>query len=129
MSKHLSSIIVLTVLLSLALAVFASDQTSNAIVLTGQECPTVRVNCPSELPEIGQTYTVSADVTGTISKEKLTYRWTLSSQGGEIVEGQATASIKIRVKYTHESITATVDVCGLEDKCSKTASCTFTQAE
>jgi hypothetical protein len=129
MSKHLSSIIVLTVLLSLAIVAFASDQTCNASALARQDCPTVRVNCPSEIPEIGQTYTLSADVAGTVSKEKLTYRWTLSSQGGEIVEGQGTASIKVYVKYTHESITATVEVSGLEDKCSKTASCTFIQAE
>jgi hypothetical protein len=128
MSKYLSSITVLTTLFSLAWIVFALDQTSNASALTRQDCPIVSVNCPSEVPDMGKTYTVSADVTGTVNKEKLTYRWSSSSEGGEIVEGQGTASIKIRVKYTYESITATVDVCGLEDKCQKTVSCIFTVA-
>ena len=126
MHKHPGSLFVPPALLSLV--VFAFPIVCPSIAKTSstrQECPTITITCPEELPEIGRTYTVSANVEGTATRQKLTYHWALSSKAGKIVNGQGTPTIKVRIKYTWDTITATVEVCGLADKCQKTASCSF----
>ena len=125
MDKYLWSLIVLPVLVSLTVCAEMTGRSSSTRTSSRQVCPTITIKCPEELPQIGQTYTVSATVQGTEAKQKLSYHWTLSSEAGEIVEGQGTPVIKVRVKYTYETITATVEVCGLLDKCQKMASCSF----
>jgi methionine-rich copper-binding protein CopC len=130
MYRHLLTLIILSILLSSAVFAYATVQPqtpSNAS--TRQECPTITISCPEQLPESGKTYTVGANVEGADGKQKLTYHWSLSSKAGEIVEGQGTPTIRVRVKYMWDTITATVEVCGLADKCQKTASCSFVVAE
>ena len=86
-------------------------------------CPQVVVECPDELFEPGKTYIVKAHVTGGDPNQELSYNWSVSS--GEIVEGQGTASIKVRNTAGSQSTTATVEVNGLPVDCERTASCTF----
>jgi hypothetical protein len=111
-------------LLLLTLIAYAVAQ---PVTRDNQECPRITIECPTELPEGGKTYTVSADVEGAVSMKKITYHWSLSSAGecGEIIEGQGTPSIKVRIKCTYQTTTATVKICGLEDKCKDTESCSF----
>jgi hypothetical protein len=124
MHKRCFPIIVLLALVSL-LIVYTEARTSSSIPYqTKQECPKIIVECPTEFPEEGKTYTVTAKVENNGNK-KLTYNWSFSSDCGEIVEGQGTASIKIYLKCKYHSTTAMVEVCGLEDKCQKKAYCSF----
>jgi hypothetical protein len=117
---------VLSILLSLVFFPSARERTSIAsFSSTKPECPTVAVECPDELPETGKTYTVTARVAGDASKDKLAYHWSLSSEAGQIVDGQGTSSIKVLIRYKWESLTVAVEVSGPDDKCAKTATCTF----
>jgi hypothetical protein len=129
MYKRFLLIAVAPALLSLALVAYAIARNSTANITSVQDCPTITVDCPTDLPEVGKTYTVSANVMGVDRNERLIYKWSLRGESGEIVEGQGTATIKVHIKNTNGSTTATVEVCGLEAKCHKTASCSFTVAE
>ncbi len=51
---------------------------------------------------------------------KLSFNWTVST--GEILEGQGTSSIKVSKKDYNENTTATVEIEGLPEGCSNTAS-------
>jgi hypothetical protein len=86
------------------------------------DCPKLTIECPDEPAEFGKTYNVKVRVTGGNPDQELTYNWSISS--GEIVEGQGTPSIKIRL-IKDRSPTATVEVNGLPPDCEKVASCTF----
>ena len=111
-------------LLLLTLIAYAVAQ---PVIRDNQECPEITIECPTELPEEGKTYTVSVNVQGADSMKKITYQWSLSSAGecGEIVEGQNTPSIKVHIKCLYQTTTATVKICGLEGKCKNTESCSF----
>ena len=88
-----------------------------------QECPTIMVNCPTEVMEIGIPVTFTANVEGADSKATLTFNWTVST--GTIISGQGTPSIIVdRVGRWEESITVTVAVVGLDSRCGNLASCT-----
>jgi len=67
------------------------------------------------------------NVEGADNTKKITYNWSLSSAGecGEIVEGQGTHSIKVHIKCTYQTTTATVDIGGFNGTCKNTASCSF----
>ena len=88
-----------------------------------RECPTVIVECPTEVPESGKIYTINARVEGDNSNQELTYGWSISN--GEIVEGQGTSSLKVRIDDLSKGVTATVEVNGLKLDCNRVASCSF----
>jgi hypothetical protein len=87
------------------------------------ECPKVIVECPTDIPEAGKSYTVKVRVEGDTSNQELSYNWSVSS--GEIIEGQGTSSLKIRISDPSKSVTATVEVNGLKLDCDRVASCSF----
>ena len=87
------------------------------------DCPKLIVECPTDIPESGKTYTVKLRVEGVTSNQELTYSWSVSS--GEITEGQGTSSVKIRISDSSNSVTATVEVNGLKLDCDRVASCSF----
>jgi hypothetical protein len=87
-----------------------------------QECPKVNIECPRDLVPEGYPATISVSVVGAPDPEKIIYKWSVS--GSEIIEGQGTKAIKVKVRY-NQMVTATVKVCGLEDKCKSTDSCSF----
>jgi hypothetical protein len=130
MNRYFWLIAIPTILLSLAVFAYAkARKSSTSISSIGEDCPTIIISCPPELPEAGKTYTVSVKAEGIDNKTKLTYQWPLSTEeGGEgqIVDGQGTPSIKVKINSISQTTTATVKVCGLEEKCQKTASCSFT---
>jgi hypothetical protein len=100
---------------------FASSVGSSHSLL--EDCPKITIDCPTEVPESGKTYAVHVRVEGGDSNRKLTYNWSVSS--GEIVEGQGTARVKIRITDSGKDVTATVEVGGLNGDCNRVASCSF----
>lgn len=89
-------------------------------------CPTLSVECPSDLPQEGQTLTFKARVNGGDPDAKLTFNWTLSN--GTINSGQGTDTITIIFGNSSPSTTATVKVGGMAAKCQNIASCTLPMA-
>jgi hypothetical protein len=85
-------------------------------------CPTVSVTCSDAVDE-GQpaTFTARFDQgTPTVSE---TYNWTVSA--GTITSGQGTNSITVDTKgLGSQSVTATVEIGGVDPTCNRTASCT-----
>jgi hypothetical protein len=82
-------------------------------------CPTVSVTCPSDVDQGGAlTFNASVNPTGNV-----TYNWSVSA--GTIASGQGTSSITVDTgTLGGQSVTATVEVGGLDPACTKTASCT-----
>jgi hypothetical protein len=82
-------------------------------------CPTVSVSCPSDVDQ-GSPITFTASVGGDMT---VTYNWSVSA--GTISSGQGTSSITVdTATLGGQSVTATVELGGLDPSCSKTASCT-----
>jgi hypothetical protein len=82
-------------------------------------CPTVSVSCPSDV-DLGSPITFTAAVNG---GGNVTYNWSVSA--GTISSGQGTSSIMVDTAgLGGQTVTATVELGGLEPSCSRTASCT-----
>jgi len=88
------------------------------------DCPKLSIACPDEVPREGRIYIVKLRVEGVDPARKLTYKWSVS-KGGEIVEGQGTPTLKVRCTHPEESLTTSVDVGGLDEHCTSSASCSF----
>ena len=82
-------------------------------------CPTVSVSCPADV-DLGAPITFTASIGGDMN---VTYNWTVSA--GTISSGQGTSSITVDTAgLGGQSVTATVELGGLDPSCSRTASCT-----
>ena len=82
-------------------------------------CPTVSVSCPSDVDQ-GSPITFTASVNGDAN---VTYNWSVSA--GTISSGQGTSSITVSTDgLGGQTVTATVELGGLDPSCSRTASCT-----
>jgi hypothetical protein len=88
-----------------------------------ENCPTIYIACPTQGPETGKTYTFSLNVQGEIIGRDLNYNW--SVWNGEIVDGQGTRTIKVRVNGPKRPITATAQVGGIQPGCNAVVSCVF----
>jgi len=80
-------------------------------------CPTVNVSCPDSAQPGPVTFT--ANVSGGPGTQ--TYNWSVSA--GTITTGQGTSSITVDARGG-QTITATVELGGLDPNCGRTASCT-----
>jgi len=81
-------------------------------------CPTISVSCPASVPQ-GDAITFSASVNSSAS---ITYNWSVSA--GTISGGQGTSSITVDTAgLGGQTVTATVEIGGLDPSCSRTASC------
>jgi hypothetical protein len=81
-------------------------------------CPTLSVSCPSDVDQ-GSPITFSASVS---SDASVTYNWSVSA--GTISSGQGTSSITVDTAgLAGQTVTATVELGGLDPACSRTASC------
>ena len=82
-------------------------------------CPTISVSCPSDVDQ-GSPITFTASGAGDMN---VTYNWSVSA--GTISSGQGTSSITVNTDTLGgQSVTATVELGGLDPSCSRTASCT-----
>jgi PKD-like domain len=82
-------------------------------------CPTITVDCPSDLPKPGELRTFTATVTGATTT-KLDYVWTVSA--GTIRSGQGTPSIQVEFE-SYGGLTGTLTVAGLPASCTNSVSC------
>jgi hypothetical protein len=82
-------------------------------------CPTVSVSCPDTAPP-DQPITFTANVSGGPGTQ--TYNWSVSA--GTISSGQGTSSITVTGAPAGGSVTATVELGGIDPSCTRTASCT-----
>jgi len=89
-------------------------------------CPNLNVSCPTELINVGQPVTYTANVSGGDPNATVTYNWTVSS--GTITCGQGTPSITVDTAGLTggAQITGTVELGGVAPECTRTASCTVT---
>ena len=83
-------------------------------------CPTIIVDCPSDVSKPGELRTFTATVTGAATA-KLSYAWAIS--GGTIRSGQGTPTIQVEVEGL-SGLTGTVTVTGVPESCVSSASCT-----
>jgi hypothetical protein len=84
-------------------------------------CPTVAVSCPTDVSE-GGSITFTANFTQGTPQVTPTYNWTVSA--GTITSGQGTSSITVDTKSLGgQTVTATVEVGGVDPSCGRTASC------
>lgn len=82
-------------------------------------CPTVSVSCPSQV-DPGQPITFTASVS---SDANVTYNWSVSA--GTISSGQGTSTISVDTTgLGGQSVTATLEIGGVDPACARTASCT-----
>lgn len=102
----------------------AKDSTSVTVaVCTACEppCPTVAVSCPSDV-EQDSPITFTASVSGGPSTLTPTYNWSVSA--GTISAGQGTSTITVDTAgLSGQSVTATVELGGVDPACARTASC------
>ena len=81
-------------------------------------CPAVSVSCPSSV-DPGSAITFSSSLT---SSANVTYNWSVSA--GTISSGQGTSAITVDTAgLGGQTVTATVEVGGLDPSCARTASC------
>jgi PKD domain-containing protein len=81
-------------------------------------CPTISVSCPDSVDQ-GSNITFNASLS---SGANVTYNWSVSA--GTITSGQGTSSITVdTTNLGGQTVTATVDLGGLDPACSRTASC------
>jgi hypothetical protein len=81
-------------------------------------CPTVSVSCPSDV-QPGSPITFTSSVS---SDQTVTYNWSVSA--GTISSGQGTSSITVDTTgLGGQTVTATLELGGLDPACSRTASC------
>ena len=85
------------------------------------QCPTITIDCPTSCYKPGQPFTVTANVAGIDASKSLSYVWSVSS--GTVTSGQGTSSITITQSDNCLTMTATVEVKGLDASCQSTASC------
>jgi len=83
-------------------------------------CPTLSVTCPTSDVAPGTPITISSSLS---TSANVTYNWTVSA--GTISSGQGTSTITVDTTgLGGQSVTATLEVGGLDPACSRTASCT-----
>jgi len=81
-------------------------------------CPTISVSCPADVDQ-GAPITFSASGAGDMN---VTYNWSVSA--GTISGGQGTSTITVDTTgIGGQTVTATVELGGLDPSCSRTASC------
>jgi hypothetical protein len=107
--RHFSLILFLTFIFTFAV----SAQTNQSLV-----CPSLNVS-GGELAKPNENTYFSANIDTEGIDLKLEYLWAVST--GEIVEGQGTKNIVVKVPED-ESVTATVEVKGFPEDCRNTAS-------
>jgi len=84
-------------------------------------CPTIAVDCPEET-EAGNKVSFTVHVVVGSPPPELAFNWTVNE--GTILEGQGTASISVDSnRLGGKTMTATVEVSGIDPSCPRTASC------
>lgn len=86
-----------------------------------QDCPTIKIETPSELTQSGDTFVVRAVLKSTTVIKNLNYNWTIS--GGIIKKGQGSDTLVVQTNKEDggTNILVYLTVSGLSPECEKTA--------
>lgn len=85
------------------------------------DCPKLILGCPTDLLETGKTYVVRLLVEGGNPKDDVNYNWSVS--GAQIVGGQGTRSLVVRINHPNKIVKAWVSLGGVNPYCDAVASC------
>lgn len=85
------------------------------------DCPKLVIGCPTDLLETGKTYTVKLVVEGGNPKDNVSYNWSVT--GGEIVGGQGTLGLAVRIKNPNETLKVWVSLGGVNPHCDAVTNC------
>jgi hypothetical protein len=86
---------------------------------TPGSCPQIRMECGADC--CGPKFEFTVHLSGGKPKDKLTYKWSVST--GEITSGQGTSSIRVDARrFPGQATTATVEIEGLAPACERTRS-------
>lgn len=85
------------------------------------ECPKLILGCPTELLETGKTYMLKLLVEGGNLKDDVSYNWSVT--GAEIVGGQGTRALVVRINHPNEMVKAWVSLGGVNPHCDAVTSC------
>lgn len=99
----------LILLLTIIILVFCFE-------MFGQDCPTIKVIPPSNLPPENGAMLFSVSILGKVDTSKLEYKWSVSQ--GSILDGQGTTAITVlRDKKLEGGVIATIEIRGLPIVC------------
>jgi len=79
------------------------------------ECPKLILGCPDDVLETGKTYLMKLVVEGGILKDDVSYNWSVT--GAEIVGGQGTRALAIRIRNPNEIVKTWVSLGGVNPYC------------
>lgn len=85
------------------------------------ECPKLIIGCPNDVLETGKTYLMKVVVEGGILKDDVNYNWSVT--GAEIVGGQGTRALAIRVTHPNKIVETWVSLGGVNPYCDAVTSC------
>ena len=85
------------------------------------DCPKLILGCPTDLLETGKTYVVKLLVEGVNPKDDVSYNWSVT--GAQIVQGQGTRSLSVRINEPNKIVEAWVSLGGVNPDCNAVTSC------
>jgi hypothetical protein len=85
------------------------------------ECPKLILGCPNDVLETGKTYLLKVVVEGGILKDDVSYNWSVT--GAEIVGGQGTRALAIRITNPNKIVETWVSLGGVNPYCDVVTSC------
>ena len=85
------------------------------------ECPKLILSCPTDLLETGKTYLLKLVVEGGNVKDDGNFNWSVT--GAEIVGGQGTRALAIRIKDPNKMVEVWVSLGGINPHCDAVTSC------
>ena len=85
------------------------------------ECPKLTIECPTDLLETGKTYVVKVLAEGGNLKPDVAYNWSVT--GGEIVGGQGTPGLVVRIKEPNKMLDAWISLGNINPHCDAVANC------
>ena len=102
--------------------------TASAIVRVASDCdppcPSLSMTCPTGMMRPGEPVTFSVDISGAPPDLNLKYVWQVSA--GKITGGQGTPAITVDTTGARgQSVTATVEIDGMQPECESLRSCTL----
>jgi hypothetical protein len=86
------------------------------------ECPKLILGCPNDLLETGKKYVFKLQVEGGNVKDDGNFNWSVT--GGEIVGGQGTRTLVVRITHPNKIVEAWVSLGGVNSYCDAVTSCT-----
>ena len=84
------------------------------------ECPKLILGCPDDVLETGKTYLMKVVVEGGVLKDDVSYNWSVT--GAEIVGGQGTRALAIRITNPNKIVETWISLGGVNPYCNAVTS-------